>query len=241
MISGGGNGMNKWDSSTALWQSFAMFEKFDSETIAKLELIARFRKWVANTVIFQRGDPGDYMIAVLSGRVKLSLISPQGRELGLRQIGAGVIFGEMAMFDDQPRSADALALEDTKGYIIPKNSFLDLVTRSPSAADALIRHVCGMLRETTEQLEGIALYDLNARVARFFLATIRQIYNDHPPTNAQLKLTLSQSEIAEILGASRPKVNRALLALEEGGGIVRSHGIVTCDIARLHAIAEPNN
>ena len=105
-----GQVMNEINRSPTFWRSFPIFEEFDKNTIAELADIATYRKWPAGTVIFQRGDEGNYMIVVISGRIKLSLITPQGRELMLRQHEAGAIFGEMAVLDGQTRSADATAM-----------------------------------------------------------------------------------------------------------------------------------
>lgn len=231
--------MNEINRSPAFWRSFTIFEGFDKKTIEDLAEIATYRKWPAGTVIFQRGDEGNYMIVVVSGRIKLSLITPQGRELMLRQHEAGAIFGEMAVLDGQTRSADATAQTAAEGYVIGKKAFLDMVTTRPAAAESVVRFLCAQLRDTTERLETIALYDLNARVARFFLATLRQIHGNELPESANLRLTMSQTDIAGVLGASRPKVNRAILWLEESGAIKRMDGIIACKVGKLLSIADP--
>ncbi|KAA3448002.1 Crp/Fnr family transcriptional regulator [Mesorhizobium sp. SARCC-RB16n] len=232
--------MAEFDRSAAFWRSFPIFRDFDDKTIAALAGISSFRKWLPDTVIFQRGDEGNYMVGVISGRIKVSLITPQGRELILRQLEAGELFGEMAMLDDQPRSADATAQVASQGFVIPKRPFMDLIKLSPGAAKATIRYLCSRLRGITEHLETIALYHLNSRAARFLLVTLRQIHGNELPVRADLKLALTQSDIAGILGASRPKVNRAILALEEAGAIRRSNGIIECNTERLQWIAEPS-
>jgi CRP/FNR family transcriptional regulator, cyclic AMP receptor protein len=231
--------MSEINKSPAFWRSFPIFEEFDKETIASLSALATYRKWTPGTVIFQRGDEGNYMIAVISGRIKLSLITPQGRELLLRHIEEGALFGEMAILDNHPRSADATAMTTTEGYVIGKKAFLELITHRPTAAESIIRYLCSLLRDTTDRLETIALYDLNSRVARFFLAALKHIHGNELPESANLRLTLSQSDIAGILGASRPKVNRAILSLEECAAIKRLDGVIACHIGRLQKIAEP--
>ena len=231
--------MSEINRSPAFWRSFSIFEEFDTETITLLSGIATHRKWQQGAMIFQRGDAGHEMIAVTSGRIKISLLTPQGRELLLRHIEAGSLFGEVALLDGKHRSADATALVATEGYVIARKPFLDLVTHRPQAGEAILRYLCSMLRDTTERLETIALYDLNSRVARFFLATLKQIHGTELPESANLRLTLSQADIAAILGASRPKVNRAILTLEENGAIHRHDGVITCHIGLLQAFAEP--
>jgi CRP/FNR family transcriptional regulator, cyclic AMP receptor protein len=224
----------------AFWRSFPMFENFRGEALAGLAAIATRRRWPAGSVLFSRGDPGDYLIALASGRIKLSVGTAQGRELSLRHAEAGAVLGEMAVLDDEPRSADATAVIASDGFVIGKREFSRLLASHPDLAAGVIRYLCRRLRETTDQLESIALYELEPRLARFFLSTLRQIHGEDLPDEARLLVPLSQGEIAGILGASRPKVNRALIGLEETGAIGREGGIVTCDVARLMALADPD-
>src|SRR5690606_39337524 len=119
----------------------------------------------AVTVLSQGVDEGTYLPVLVDGRSKLSLITPQGKDLSLRQLEAGSILGEMAILDGQPRSADATAVVATEGYVISKRDFLEILTRNPTAAQAIIHHLCTMLRDTTEQLDTIAHYDLHARLS----------------------------------------------------------------------------
>jgi CRP-like cAMP-binding protein len=180
------------------------------------------------------------MILVTEGRIKLSLLTSQGKELSLRHLEPGTLLGEIAVIDDEPRSADATASIATEGYVIGKSEFMSFITRNPEAAEAVMRYLCKRLRDTTEQLETIALYDLDSRVARFFLATLRSIHGEDLPDEASLHVALSQTEIAGILGASRPKINRSILSLEEAGAIKRQGNVIFCTIARLEALAEPD-
>jgi len=120
-----------------------------------------------------------------------------------------------------------------------KRDFDTLMAEHRSAAPAVIRYLCRRLRETTDQMESIALYELDARLARFFLSSLRQIHGDDLPEEARLSVQLSQGEIASVLGASRPKVNRAIVSLEEQGAITRADGAISCDIGRLQDLAEP--
>ncbi len=225
--------------SPAFWRSFPIFEEFSDALVEAVVSIATYRKWAAGTTIFQRGDEGNYMLLTISGRIKISLITTQGKELSLRHLEPGTILGEMAILDDAPRSADATAATATEAYIISKRDFQKILDTHPDAARGVIRYLCSRLRETTDQLETIALFDLDARVARFFLSTLRQIHGEDLPESANLQLELSQSEIASVLGASRPKINRAIVSLEEKGAIKRVDGLVDCNTARLMDLADP--
>jgi CRP-like cAMP-binding protein len=224
----------------AFWRSFPIFEDFGDSLIGLVGDIAVARSWPAGSSIFQRGDEGGFMIALATGRIRISLVTQQGKELVLRHVEPGTILGEMALLDGETRSADATAAVASEGYIISKRDFLGMMDAHPEAARAVIRYLTRRLRETTDQLETIALYDLEARVARFLLATLRQIHGEELPDNASLQLALSQTDIAGILGASRPKINRAIVSLEERGAIRRKGSVIDCDTERLLVIAEPD-
>jgi len=231
--------MTEINRSPAFWRSFPIFEEFSNELIAEVAALASFRRWQPGTVLFQRGDEGNYMILLTAGRIKASLITPQGRELSLRHFEAGNLVGEMSLLDDEPRSADATVMVAAEGYTIAKSDFTSLMARHRTAVEAVMRFLCRRVRETTRQLETIALYDLDARVARFFIATLHQIHGDDLPDRANLNLGLSQSDIASVLGASRPKVNRSVVLLEEAGAIRRKGDVIECNIVRLLQLAEP--
>ena len=170
--------MTEINKSVAFWRSFPILEDFSPELIAEVAALAQMRRWTAGSVIFQRGDEGNYMIMITQGRIKASLMTPQGKEFALRYFESGTLIGEMSVLDGEPRSADATATIATEGYVIGKKEFQLLLATHKPASDAVTRFLCQRVRETTRQLETMALYDLDSRVARFFLATLRQIHGD---------------------------------------------------------------
>lgn len=223
----------------ALWRSFRLYADLEQAVLTQIADASQRRQWPAGVTLFQRGDPGDYLVALLSGRIRLAVSSSQGRELVLRHAESGDVFGELSLFDGAPRSADASALIDSEGFVLSKRDFEAIAAREPGLRIAVSHYLCRMLRDTTEQLEGLALYNLEARVARFLLFTLRQIHGDDMPENPVLRLEISQSDIAAVLGASRPKVNRALQSLRDGGVIEKSGDAMECNVGLLLQIAEP--
>ena len=224
---------------TAFWRSFLMFEGLDTPTLDQIAARAVRRDWAAGETIFRRGEAGDYLVALAEGRVRLSLGTAQGRELVLRHAEAGDLLGEMALFDAEPRSADAVAAVPTAGFVLHRAAFQQIADQTPALMVAVTGYLCRRLRETTDQLESIALYNLEARLARFLLFTLRQIHADDLPDSPSLRLEFSQSDLAAVLGATRPKVNQALQALGDQGAIVRAGGVMTCHVAALRELAEP--
>lgn len=214
-----------------------LFAGVGTEDLQALAGIAVAASWPDGGTIFQAGDPADYMIIVTAGRIRLSLGSAAGRELTIRYAEPGAVVGEMGVLDSEPRSADAAATQASEGLIIRRSGFEKALEQRPALARAVIRSLSRKLRQTTYRLESAALYDLSARLARYFLAQLQDDHGGAPPATAALHLSLGQSELATLLGASRPKLNRALIDLEEHGAIRRQGKLIHCDVAGLLTIA----
>jgi CRP-like cAMP-binding protein len=188
-------------------------------------------------VIFARGDAGREIYLVVSGRVRLSVLTAEGRELSFAHAEAGAIFGEIAMLDGGPRSADATAVNKVTALSLSKPAFKRLMDTRPLVGEAALRFLCSRLREADQQLEAIALYPIEGRLARFFLAAARQKSPGTEEGRVTIELPMSQSELALLIGASRPKVNTALSLLETSGALERSGARIICDLEELQAIA----
>jgi len=188
-------------------------------------------------VIFARGDAGREIYLVVSGRVRLSVLTAEGRELSFAHAEAGAIFGEIAMLDGGPRSADATAVGKVSALSLSKPALKRLMETQPHVADAAVRFLCSRIREADQQLEAIALYPIEGRLARFFLAAARPKAPDSEEGRVTIELPISQSELALLIGASRPKVNTALSMLESSGALERNGSKIVCDIEELQAIA----
>ena len=146
---------------------------FSAFAPAELErLAARLveRRFTHGQMIFGRGEPGSSMMAVLEGRVRIGVTSAEGREVLLTIVEPGQIFGELALLDGKPRSADATALGDCRLLALDRRDFLPVLRQSPDAAIRLFEIVCGRLRAANDQLEGAVLMTVEARLARLLLA-----------------------------------------------------------------------
>jgi CRP/FNR family cyclic AMP-dependent transcriptional regulator len=201
-------------------------------------IVPRFnrRKFLPNALVFSKGDRADELFVILSGRMKISVLAPDGRELAFRTAGPGEIVGEIAVLDGGPRTADMTSPVQTEVLTIGKPSLMALMSDRPSITQELIQFLCQRLRTTSDQLESIALYRIEARLARFLLALCGQVQPSS--SKVAISLVMSQTELGAVLGASRSKVNVALSNLADTGAIRRSGSRVTCDIEKLHAIAE---
>jgi CRP/FNR family transcriptional regulator, cyclic AMP receptor protein len=188
-------------------------------------------------VIFARGDAGREIYLVVAGRVRISVLTAEGRELSFAHAEPGAIFGEIAMLDGGPRSADATAVGKVSALSLSKPAFKRLMETQPHVAEAAVRFLCSRIREADQQLEAIALYPIEGRLARFFLAAARAKAPNAEDGRVTIELPMSQSELALLIGASRPKVNTALSMLESSGALERTGTRITCDLEELQAIA----
>lgn len=219
-------------------RTFPVFSRLGEAALASLATSMIPHNWAAGRLLFQRGDPGDHLIAITKGKVRLSLASAQGKELVLGHVGATEVLGELSLIDGMPRSAEATAVESTSGLILRRVAFESAVERHPDILMALARVVCSLLRRADYQMESIALYELQGRLVRFILLTLVQRYGDDLPPEPALRLGMNQSDLSAMLGASRPKVNQAMQALIATGAIRRSGDVLLCDAVALQDLAE---
>jgi CRP/FNR family transcriptional regulator, cyclic AMP receptor protein len=219
-------------------RGIALFQGLTPDTYADLARQARPVRFNAGEMIFGRGDKGDDVVIMLSGRVRLSVLSLEGRELSFSHAGPGDVFGEIAALDRGIRTADATAITAVEAVTLTHTVLTKLIAISPIFAQRVISSLCQKLRQADVQLETVALHAIEVRLARFLLGLIRQQYpaaeNKH---TLAIKLDMSQSEIALLIGASRPKVNSALTLLETDGAITRRGETLECVVARLKNIA----
>jgi len=189
-------------------------------------------------MIFSRGDPGREIYLVLEGRIRLSILSSDGRELSFAHAGPGNVFGEIATLDGGERTAGATAITRVQAMALPQRAMLELIENNPKVATAAIHFLCGRLRETDQRLEAIALHRIEVRLARLLLSALRLQSPALKGENVPFDLGMSQGELALLIGASRPKVNIALTLLEEMGAIKRSGTKLVCDTNVLERVAD---
>jgi len=216
-----------------------LFHDQPADVLAAVGAAMREMRHAAGAQIFSRGDPGDSLFLILTGRVRISILTPDGRELSFSHAVPGDIVGEIAVLDGSPRSANATALSDMMALRLSARDFNHLVDQHSSLARAAIRLLCRRLRELSDHLEDIALLPLSVRLARFFLNRLGAPQNGQPAGEAErVSLGISQGELALLLGASRPKVNAALMTLVQARAVVRDGDSFICDARLLADLAQ---
>ena len=203
-------------------------------------IAARMRRvdFDPDQMIFSRGDPGREIYLVLEGRIRLSILSSDGRELSFAHAGPGSIFGEIATLDGGERTAGATAISKVQAMALPQRAMLELIENNPKVAKAAIHFLCTRLRETDQRLEAIALHRIEVRLARLMLSALKLQSPGATGKSVALDLGMSQGELALLIGASRPKVNIALTMLEDMGAIARAGSKLRCDTQVLQNIAD---
>ncbi|MCX7631127.1 MAG: Crp/Fnr family transcriptional regulator [Geminicoccaceae bacterium] len=214
-----------------------LFGCLTEDEIDRLLAFGTIVKVPAGKVIFQKGDPGDSLAVVISGRIRIGTVSPEGREAVLNFIEPGETFGEMAILDGKPRCADATAIEPCELFCLRRRDVLAFLEAHPEVALRVIGVLCQRLRRTTEMVEDANLRAMGPRVAR---ALLRLAADHGRPVREgiRIELDLSQRELAAYCGLARENVNRQLSSWREAG-LLRTDGrrLVLVDRPALERIA----
>ena len=214
-----------------------LFQAMPAEMRAACETKFREARFSRGELVFSRGDPGDRLYLVSEGQVRLAIGASDGRELSFQIVGPGDLFGEIALLDGGPRSAEAVALIPTLAFSLARADFFALLSSRPEAAPAIISYLCMRIREISDKLESLALYPLDVRLARYLVAALRG-RPETPGKREPLELGFSQGELAQLIGASRQKINLALSMLEQTGAVRRTSDRLFCDRAKLIEISQ---
>jgi CRP-like cAMP-binding protein len=179
--------------------------------------MCRARGVERGTLICSRGEPGDSMMVVVSGRVRISSVSIEGREVILNEILPGQTFGEIAFLDGSERTADATAMEPTRLLVLHRRDFQPFLRDRVALCLEVMKLLCQRLRHTTEQVEDLALRSLEARLARVLLALAESTGERDADGSVIVRTSLSKRELGEITGATRESVNKTLRLWRESG------------------------
>ena len=216
----------------AVFRDHPLFGVLSPDVITRLASYAHTKAVSAGATIFAKGDAGNSLFAVCAGTVKVSNQSSDGKDAIFNLINAGEIFGEIALLDGQPRTADARALTDCELMVIERRDFIPLVKSEPDIALKLIEVLCARLRRTSEQVEDVLFLNLPARLAKTLLSL-----KERSAPGGRVKIT--QREIGQIIGTSRESTNKQLRIWEECKWIrLERGGVVVLAPDKLADIAE---
>ena len=223
------------DEKRRLFEGHALFGKLLPSDLDGLLLHARVERFPAGREIFAKGSPGRSMMAILSGDVRISTLSPTGREIVLTLLKTGEVFGEIALIDGEDRTADATAITDCDLLVLDHRDFMPFLERRADLCILFLKLLCQRLRQTDRQVEDHAFGRLDSRVAK---ALVRLANSVAPAGASGASLRISQQELAGMVGATRESVNKQL-QIWQTAGILRlgKRLIVIPDIAAVASLA----
>jgi CRP-like cAMP-binding protein len=187
-----------------------LFSSLDEKARNEIAAHAMSRTFSAGESICRIGDHGDSMMAVVVGTVRISFPTVRGKEIILADLRPGELFGEIALLDGGPRSANARALTNCQLLVLARRDVLPFLESNPAACLKLMEMLCARVRHSDARMADIAFLNLPVRLAKILLSY-------QPAGRGATKLSLSQSELAEMTGGTREKVNRCLRAWQRQG------------------------
>ncbi|HEY5784724.1 MAG TPA: Crp/Fnr family transcriptional regulator [Microlunatus sp.] len=199
-------------------QSSQVFGSLDPTVLGELAAVCVPRSFRRDQFLCYQGDPGDSLFVLVNGLVKITVASERGDEMVLATLGAGDVLGELSVIDPGPRSASAVAVQSTSALVINRSALLTAMQQSPALLDALLHTLGAMVRRLTEQATDLVFLDLAGRIAKLLVQRAER-QSDDPSRRLAVDLHLTQTELAQMVGASRPAVNRVLQGLVARGVI----------------------
>jgi CRP/FNR family transcriptional regulator, cyclic AMP receptor protein len=219
----------------AVLRQHPIFCDLDPEAFDQLCRYAKRSTLKRGAAIFSKGDPGNSLYAVISGTVKISISSAEGRSAIFNLIGAGDTFGEVALLDGLARTADATANTSCELFVIDRREFLPFVRTQPGLAMKFIELLCRRLRWTSDQVEEVILQNLPGRLA----SALIRLTEKHKLAPGGRTITITQQEISEMVGMTRESINKQLRSWASHKWVRLEHGaIVVLDTDALQALAE---
>jgi len=199
---------------TEVFAKVPLFEGLPLEERQAIARVATLRTFRRGEVIVRQGQPGESFFVIVKGRVAVSILSPEGREVVLNTLGDGDHFGEMALLDDSPRSATVVAQEKADLASLSRPVFFELLRSNFGLTRALLAAFSRRLRRANATIEGLASLDVKSRLARYFreLALTR---GRRAGGGWSVVVRPSQREIADTIGSSRETVSRTMSQMAE--------------------------
>ena len=202
----------------SLLRSHPLFRDLPPGVIEHLGSYMKTRRVARGTTIFAKGDPGSGLMGVLVGAVKVSVASADGKDIVLNVFREGDIFGEIALLDGRPRTADATAMSDCELIVIERRDFVPFLSSQPDVMLKFIEILCSRLRRTSEQVQDITFLNLPTRLAK----TLLQLTAGEE--GLRRKAAITQREISQMIGMSRESTNKQLRTWAKRGWIRLERG-----------------
>jgi len=203
-----------------------LFANLPSAVIDAIGARVRRRRYSSGEVIFHEGDPGRSLCLIDSGHVKIVSVSEQGQEAMLAVMGTGEFFGELALFDDVPHSADVVAMETTQTLNLAREDFFAIIDHYPAVSRQIFSVLASQIRRLTNGVGDMIFLNLDARIAKRLLE-LAHSHGVDVPEGRRIELSLSQAELGSMVGATRESVNQCLRRFQAAGLILLGRQRIT--------------
>jgi CRP-like cAMP-binding protein len=193
-----------------------IFSELDDSTLDQISKLGIRKSFIKDSVVLFEHETGSALFVIINGKVKVSRVSDDGKEVILTILGESDFFGEMAILDGQSRSANVTAMEDSELFIIQRSEFLDLIQNHPEIAVALLQELTSRLRAADMKIKSLSLKDAEGKVATVILQLADDIGKIKQGTVEIEKLPY-QHDLANMAGTSRETISRTLHSFAKKG------------------------
>jgi CRP/FNR family cyclic AMP-dependent transcriptional regulator len=210
-----------------------LFQALDDEAAVALQSQMTPSRMERGDVLFHEGDRGDALYVIAEGKIKLGRTSPDGRENLVAILGPGEMFGELSLFDPGPRTMTATAIAETQLLALGNDSLTGLLSGRPEVSKALLSALAQRLRRTNAHLADLVFTDVPGRVAKALL-DLAERFGRPVEGGVLVSHDLTQEELAQLVGASRETVNKALADFASRGWLrLEARAVLLQDVERL--------
>jgi CRP-like cAMP-binding protein len=210
-----------------------LFSALDDDDATSLRESMATEKLSRGKVLFREGQEGDRLYVVVEGKIKLGTSSNDGRENLLSILGPGEMFGELSLFDPQPRTSTATAVTDARLVSLAHEAVIGLVTTHPQTSLELLRRLAQRLRKSNDILADLVFADVPGRVAKAIM-DLGERFGTLKDDGLQVNHDLTQEELAQLVGASRETVNKSLADFAARGWVkLEPRAVLVTDVERL--------
>jgi len=199
-----------------LLRQVPVFADLSDPDIESLSRLCTRRRYPKDTVVFFENEEGDFFFMIVEGRIKVTILGDDGREIILSVLGPGDFFGEMALLDNEPRSATAIAAEETELLCLHRNDLQTVLTDNKAILTSFIKVLTSRLRKANHQISTLALLDVYGRVARVIMEMAKEEGRRLKDGRIAFRRATHQ-EIANRIGTTRETVTRMLKEIERQG------------------------
>lgn len=222
----------------AILRGNRLLSELDAAQMAELVALGRTVKVATNAPVFAKGDPGSCLYAILKGQIGIHTSSAEGKVILLNILDPGDVLGEIALVDGKPRTAGATALRTAELFRLDRADFIPFLERHPRLCIRMMGVLCERLRWVSENIEDAIFHDVPRRLARRLLILAEAYGQPLRDGGVRIAQSVSQEDLASMLGVTREIVNKSLKALKTSNAITYTKGfIVLIDVALIRDMA----